>query len=135
LCPLAPAIKERGAVAQQYWAATRALQRARLGFKVRLEAAVGYFSACGPGGDGSAGGQQYQILADWAPVGRITLSLDADPANPAPLERNWIPAESYKVAGPCVPVPAQAAAEFGSVREDSYGTVPTAQPPIRIPTG
>jgi hypothetical protein len=180
---VAPVIKERGAVAQQYWAATQAFQRARLGFKMRLEVAVGYFSACGPGGagdqDGAAGGQQYQLLADWEPIGlppaeqggllqqavpviegalndagwshfrpstssgldvvatrqRFTLSLDADPANPAPLERDWIPTENYTVAGPCIPVPAQAAVEFGSVGEDTYSAVPTVLPPIRIPVG
>jgi hypothetical protein len=180
---LAPVMKERGAVARQYWAATSAFQRARLGFKVRLEVAVGYFSACSPGGagdqDGAPGGQQYQILADWEPVGvppaeqggvlqeavpvigrafndagwshlrpstprgldlvatrqGITLSLDGDPANPAPLERDWIPAEHYAVAGPCIPVPAQVAAEFESLPEDSYGTVPTALPSVRIPPG
>ncbi len=64
----------------------------------------------------------------------ITLSLDADPANPAPLERDWTPTESYTVAGPCIPVTAPAATEFGPVPEDSYGTVPTALSPIHIRT-
>lgn len=177
-----PVIQERGAVAQQYWAATQAFQRAPLGFKVRLEAAIGRFTACSPGGagnqDGSAGGEWYQIIASWEPVGLpsaeqagllhqavpvverafndagwsqfqpstssgidvvatrrgITMSLDADPANPAPLERDWIPAESYTVAGPCMPVAAPAATEFGTVGEDSYGTAPTALFPIDIRT-
>lgn len=161
---IAPLIKERDAVAHQYWAATQAFQRAPLGFKVRLAVGAGYFSACGPGG---AGGLQYQILADWEPVGLpparqagrlqqavpiieaafndagwryflpststgldevtrlgITLSLDTDPSNPAPLERDWIPTESYTVTGPCTPVPAQVAAMLGSSRDDTYGTVP-----------
>jgi hypothetical protein len=173
-------IKERGAVAQQYWAAAHAFQRASLGFKVRLEVAVGRFSTCSPGGggSGSSGGQQYQIVAIWEPVGvplaeqagllkqavpviegafnhagwsqfqpstssgldvvatrqGITLSLDADPANPAPLERDWTPAESYTVAGPCIQVNTLTATELGSVGEEYYGTAPTALPPIDIPT-
>lgn len=179
---VAPVIKERGAVARQYWAATQAFQRAPLRFKMRLEVAAGDYSACGPGGTGdqvgATGGLQYQVVASWEPVGvppaeqggmlqqavpviegalrhagwtrfrpsassgvdvvatrqGITLSLDADPANPAPLERDWIPAENYTVAGPCIPLSAQAAAEFGSVGQDSYGTAPAALPPIQIPT-
>jgi hypothetical protein len=65
----------------------------------------------------------------------ISLSLDANPANPWPLERNWVPAENYTVAGPCIPVPAQVAAEFGSVGGASYGTVPAALPSMKIPKG
>jgi hypothetical protein len=68
-----PVIPERGAVAQQYWTATQAFQRAPLGFKVRLEAAIGRFTACSPGGagnqGGSAGGEQYQIIASWGRSG------------------------------------------------------------------
>ena len=65
---------------------------------------------------------------------RITLSLDADPANPAPLERDWTLAESYTVAGPCIPENTLAAAEFGAVGKEYYGTAPTALPPIDIRT-
>jgi hypothetical protein len=171
-------IQERDAVAQQYWATAHAFQRARLGFKVRLEVAVGSFKGCGPGGadgDGS-GGLQYQIVAVWEPVGvpldeqggllaqavpvvegafnhagwsqfqpspssgldvvatrkGITLSLDADPANPAPLERNWTPAESYTLTGLCVAENSVAASELESVGEQSYSTAPTALAPIAI---
>ena len=176
-----PVIQERSAVAQQHWAAAHAFQRARLGFKVRLEVAVGSFNACSPDGadGGGSGGLQYQIVSIWEPVGvppaeqagllqqavpaieaalnhagwsqfqpstssgldvvatrqRITLSLDANPANPAPLERNWTPAESYTVAGPCIPENTLTAAEFGSVGKEYYGTTPTMLPPIAIGSG
>jgi hypothetical protein len=173
-----PVIQERGAVAQQHWAAAHAFQRAPLGFKVRLEVAVGSFNACSPGGagGGGTGGQQYQIVSVWEPVGvpiakqagllqeavpvlegalnragwsrfqpsassrldvvatrqGITLSLNANPDNPAPLERNWTPAESYTVTGSCIPENTLAAAEFGSVGREYYGTVPTMLPPIAV---
>jgi hypothetical protein len=64
----------------------------------------------------------------------LTLALDAHPADPVPLERDWIPAESYTVAGRCIPVTDTAATELRTVPGDSYGTMPTALPPIRIPT-
>ena len=64
----------------------------------------------------------------------FTLALDADPADPVPLERDWTPAESYTVAGRCIPVTDPAATELKTLPEDSYGTVPTALAPIKIPT-
>ena len=66
-----PVIQERSAVAQQHWAAAHAFQRAPLGFKVRLEVAVGSFNACSPDGadGGGSGGLQYQIVSIWEPVG------------------------------------------------------------------
>jgi hypothetical protein len=185
---VAPVIRERGAVAQEYWTAAQAFQRARLGFKVRLEVAGGQFVGCSPGSpgssdsagdqDGFAGGEQYQIFATWLPVGvppadqggllqeavpvverafdRVgwgpfepstwsaldvvatrrgsALSLDAHPANPWPLERDWTPAESFTVAGRCIPVTAQAATELGSAADDSYSTTPTPLPSVRVPT-
>lgn len=185
--PLPPAaqadsvINERDAVAQQHWAAAQAIQRTPLGFKLRLQVAVGYFNACSPGSaadQGGSGGEEYEIVATWEPVGvpvaeqggrleqavpvvegalnhagwsrfqpsassgidvlatrrGITLSLDADPANPAPLERDWIPEESYTVTGPCIPVTTTPAmTEFESVGKEYYGTVPTALPPIQLP--
>lgn len=164
-------IQERDAVARQYWAATRAFQRAPLGFKARLEVAVGSFTAC------DSGGQQYQIVAVWEPVGappavqgglvqqavpaierafngagwgqfqpspsialnvvatrpEFTLSLDADPANPGPDERDWTPIETYTVAGSCIGVTAQAAAELEAVGKEYYGTAPAPLPPIPVP--
>jgi hypothetical protein len=36
------------------------------------------------------------------------------------------------VTGPCIPVNTQEATEFGSVGEESYGTAPSALPPIDI---
>jgi hypothetical protein len=180
---LDPVIHERGAVAQQYWTSARVFQRSRLGFRIRLEVAVGRFTACSPGGaggqGGSADGQQYQIVAVWEPAGvplaeqagllqqtvpviegalndagwspfrqsassrldvvatrqGITLMLDANPADPTSAEPDWRPAESYTLAGPCIPVTAQAATEFKSVGIDSYGTSPTTPSPIRILPG
>jgi hypothetical protein len=176
---LGPVIQERGAVAQQYWAATQAFQRARLGFRLRLQVAVGQFTACSPGDQGGpADGQQYQIVATWelvrVPLAEqvsllqravpaverafndagwtqfqpsassradvvatrqgITLSLDPDPASTAQLP-GWTPGESYTVTGACIPVTAPAAAEFGAVGYEHYGTVPTALPSIRIESG
>jgi hypothetical protein len=164
-------------VAQQYWVAARVFQRAPLGFKARLEVALGSFTGCGPGDQGgSDGGEQYQVFTAWQPVGQpianeggllqdavpaierafnragwsqfqpskstplsvvatrkgFTLTLNADPANPAPLERNWTPLEYFTVAGPCEPVTALEASELSSVPKDYFGTAPTSLYPVQI---
>jgi hypothetical protein len=174
--PVGSVISQRGTVARQYRLSARVFQRARLGFRIRLDVAVGRFTACDTGGagsqEGSADGEQYQIVAMWVPDGPppaeqgglleravpaiegaiiragwsqfrrsassgvdmmaarqgITLALDADPANPAPLERDWIPSETYTLAGPCVPVTAQAATGLSSEGEDIYGTARSSPP-------
>jgi hypothetical protein len=64
----------------------------------------------------------------------ITLSLDADPANPAPLERDWQPTESYDLTGPCIPATTAVAGQLKSNRPDSYGTTPAPLPPLQIQT-
>jgi hypothetical protein len=156
----------REAVAQWYWPSARAVTRARVGFTLRFEVAIGKFTACG------TSGEQYQVVAVWQWKGKqeadaagqvqeavpileraltaagwgqfrrspssgldvmavrqgITLSLDADPANPAPLERDWQPDETFDVTGPCLPANVAAASQLQA--NDYYGITPAPLPPL-----
>jgi hypothetical protein len=66
----------------------------------------------------------------------ITLSLNADPANPAPQENDWRPAESYDLTGPCLPATTPIANQLKTSNwtGDSYGTTPAPLAPLQLRT-
>ena len=79
--------------------------------------------------------RDFSSTAPSAPTSTPGPSQPPDAESDLESERNWTPAESYTVAGPCIPENTLAAAEFGSVGKEYYGTTPTMLPPIAVVPG